>query len=180
MSSWAQQYAEQTKERREVTCMDEFALARVLHVLGVVLWVGGVGMVTTVLIPAMAQIKSVSERKEFFGRIESRFAPQARFTTLLVGLSGFYMVHILNAWSRFTELRFWWMHAMVLVWLIFTLMLFVVEPLVLRRQIENTEDQDSVKILARMRRMHWVMLSLSLVAIAGAVAGSHGWMFHGE
>jgi uncharacterized membrane protein len=160
--------------------MDEFALARVLHVLGVVLWVGGVGMVTTVLIPAMAQIKSVSERKEFFGRIESRFAPQARFTTLLVGLSGFYMVHILNAWSRFTELRFWWMHAMVLVWLIFTLMLFVVEPLVLRRQIENTEDQDSVKILARMRRMHWVMLSLSLVAIAGAVAGSHGWMFHGE
>jgi uncharacterized membrane protein len=168
------------KERREVTCMDEFALARVLHVLGVVLWVGGVGMVTTVLIPAMAQIKSVSERKEFFGRIESRFAPQARFTTLLVGLSGFYMVHILNAWSRFTELRFWWMHAMVLVWLIFTLMLFVVEPLVLRRQIENTADQDSVKILTRMRRMHWVMLSLSLVAIAGAVAGSHGWMFHGE
>ena len=160
--------------------MDEFAFARVLHVLGVVLWIGGVAMVTTVLIPAMAQMRSASERTEFFSRVESRFAPQARFTTLLVGLSGFYMVHILNAWSRFAELRFWWMHAMVLVWLIFTLMLFVVEPLVLRRQIKNTAEDDSVKTFARMRRMHWVMLSLSLVAVAGAVAGSHGWMFHGE
>lgn len=160
--------------------MDEFAFARVLHVLGVVLWIGGVAMVTTVLIPAMAQMKSASERMEFFSRVESRFAPQARFTTLLVGLSGFYMVHILNAWSRFTELRFWWMHAMVLVWLMFTLMLFVVEPFVLRRRIKNTSEHDSEKILARMRRMHWVMLSLSLIAIAGAVAGSHGWMLRGE
>lgn len=33
--------------------MNEFALARVLHVLGVVLWIGGVAMVTTVLLPAV-------------------------------------------------------------------------------------------------------------------------------
>src|SRR5215216_583073 len=123
--------------------MNEFAFARVLHVLGVVFWIGGVAMVTTVLIPAMAQMRSSSERMEFFDRIESRFAPQARFTTLLVGLSGFYMVHILNAWSRFAELRYWWMHAMVLVWAIFTLMLFLVEPFVLRHQVKQTDYRDS-------------------------------------
>lgn len=155
--------------------MNEFAFARVLHVLGVVLWIGGVAMVTTVLIPAMAQMRSASERMEFFGRIETRFAPQARFTTLLVGLSGFYMVHILDAWSRFAEPRFWWMHAMVLVWLIFTLMLFVMEPFVLRRQFKKTAGNPE-KSFARMRRMHWILLTLSLVAVAGAVAGSHGWM----
>ena len=125
--------------------MNEFAFARVLHVLGVVLWIGGVAMVTAVLFPAMAQMKSASDRTEFFGRIESRFAPQARLTTLLVGLSGFYVVHILDAWNRFTELRFWWMHAMVLVWLIFTLMLFVVEPLVLRRQVTKTWQRDPAR-----------------------------------
>ncbi|WON74558.1 CopD family protein [Nitrosospira sp. Is2] len=160
--------------------MNEFAFARVLHVLGVVFWIGGVAMVTTVLIPAMAQMRSSSERMEFFGRIESRFAPQARFTTLLVGLSGFYMVHILNAWSRFAELRYWWMHAMVLVWGIFTLMLFVVEPFVLRRQVRRTDNGDPDKNFRRMRRMHQVLLSLSLVAVAGAVAGSHGWMLPGD
>ncbi|MDQ3185249.1 MAG: hypothetical protein M3Q16_02070 [Pseudomonadota bacterium] len=159
--------------------MDEFAFARVLHVLGVVLWIGGVAMVTTVLLPAAAEMTSTSERAAFFGRIESRFAPQARFTTVLVGLSGFYMVHVLNAWGRFAELRFWWMHAMVLVWLIFTLVLFVVEPFALRRQIKNTE-RDPENTFMRMQRMHWVLLSLSLVAVAGAVAGSHGWMLPGE
>ncbi|BCT68620.1 hypothetical protein [Nitrosospira sp. NRS527] len=160
--------------------MDEFAFARVVHVLGVVLWIGGVAMVTTVLIPAMAQMRSASERTEFFARIEGRFAPQARFVTLLVGLSGFYMVHFLNAWSRFAELGFWWMHAMVLVWLIFTLMLFVVEPLVLRKQAPKTAQHDAEKTFRRMRRMHWILLGLSLVTIAGAVAGSHGWMLSGE
>jgi uncharacterized membrane protein len=160
--------------------MNEFAFARVLHVLGVVLWIGGVAMVTAVLFPAMAQMKSASDRTEFFGRIESRFAPQARVTTLLVGLSGFYMVHILDAWNRFTELRFWWMHAMVLVWLIFTLMLFVVEPLVLRRQVTKTSQRDPAKAFALAQRMHWILLSVSLVTIAGAVAGSHGWMLHGD
>lgn len=159
--------------------MEEFAFARVLHVLGVVFWIGGVAMVTTVLIPAMAQMRTESERTEFFGRIESRFAPQARFTTLLVGLSGFYMVHILDAWSRFAELRFWWMHAMVLVWLIFTLMLFIVEPLVLRRRTKKPVQRGPENALAFARRMHWILLGLSLVTIAGAVAGSHGWMLQG-
>jgi len=156
--------------------MNEFVFARVLHVLGVVLWIGGVAMVTTVLLPAVAQMKSAAERVEFFERIERRFATQARFTTLLVGLSGFYMVHLLDAWSRFAELRFWWMHAMVLVWLIFTLMLFVLEPLVLQRQLKQRAQRHPEKTFALIQRMHWVLLSLSLITVAGAVAGSHGWM----
>lgn len=160
--------------------MNELAFARVLHVLGVVFWIGGVAMVTTVLIPAMSQMKSSSERMEFFGRIEGRFAPQARLATLLVGLSGFYMVHILQAWARFAELRYWWMHAMVLLWAVFTLMLFLVEPLVLRRKAKQTDHPDADKNFRRMRRMHQVLLSLSLITVAGAVAGSHGWMLPGD
>ncbi|MEK6708388.1 MAG: hypothetical protein AAB286_01095 [Pseudomonadota bacterium] len=160
--------------------MNEFAFARVLHVLGVVLWIGGVAMVTTILLPAVAQMKSAAERVEFFECIERRFATQARYTTLLVGLSGFYLVHLLDAWSRFAELRFWWMHAMVLVWLIFTLMLFVLEPLVLQRQLKQRAQRHPEKTFALIQRMHWVLLSLSLIAVAGAVAGSHGWMPSGS
>jgi hypothetical protein len=90
------------------------------------------------------------------------------------------MVHILGAWSRFAELHYWWMHAMVLVWAIFTLMLFVVEPLVLRRQVKQTDHEGADKNFRRMRRMHQILLSLSLIAVAGAVAGSHGWMWPGN
>jgi len=155
--------------------MDEFVLARVLHVLGVVFWIGGVAMVTTVLLPTVAKMKSVEERVEFFELLESRFARQARLTTLLVGVSGFYMVHILDAWSRFTELQYWWMHAMVLVWGVFTLMLFVLEPWVLHQWFASRARNKPVQTFALIQRLHWFLLSISLITIAGAVAGSHGW-----
>jgi len=157
--------------------MEDFVLARVLHVLGVVLWIGGVAMVTTTLLPAIARMSPDYDRMNIFQRIEKRFARQARFTTMLVGLSGFYMIHVLDAWYRFTEVRYWWMHAMVLVWGIFTLFLFVLEPRVLHKKVSESAQQDPEAILARMQRMHWLLLSLSLIAAAGAVAGSHGWYF---
>lgn len=160
--------------------MDEYVLARVLHVLGVVVWIGGVAMVTSVILPVITQKQSAYDRIEIFRHIEKRFAWQARFTTLLVGLSGFYMVHILDAWNRFAELRYWWMHAMVLVWGIFILFLFILEPLVFRRQVKAQAQRDPEAVLARVRSVHWVLLSVSLITIAGAVAGSHGWVLSRE
>lgn len=163
----------------ELIRMNEFALstlARLLHVLGVVFWIGGVAMVTTVLLPAVARMKSAAERVAFFEEIEGRFAWQARFTTLITGLSGLWLVHALQAWERFSRAGYWWMHAMVAVWAIFTLMLFVLEPLVLHRWFRRRAQRDGAGTFRFIRRLHWMLLSLSLVTIAGAVAGSHGWL----
>ncbi len=160
--------------------MDEFVFARVLHVLGVVLWIGGVAMVTTVLLPSLARMQSASDAMVFFQQFRARFAAQARYTTLLVGLSGFYMVHILDAWHRFTTWHYWWMHTMVLIWFVFTLMLFVSEPRARHRQTSSSVSAVSEKMFARIQHMHWVLLSLSLITVIGAVAGSHGWLFFME
>ena len=155
--------------------MNDFALARVLHVLAIVLWIGGVAMVTTVLLPAVARMQTDRERVEFFERVEGRFAWQARGTTLIAGLSGFYMVHALGAWERFAQLHCWWMHAMVIVWVIFTAMLFVLEPLVLHRYFLARAQRDPRGTFALIQRLHWLLLTISLLAVAVAVAGSHGW-----
>ena len=157
--------------------MEDFIIARVLHVLGVVLWIGGVAFVTMVLLPAVKRTRDPAERIAFFESLESRFAHQARFTTLLTGLSGFYLIHRLSAWGRFAEVHYWWMHAMVLVWLIFTLMLFVLEPLFLHKRLIDRARREPEATFALISRLHWVLLGLSLVAIAGAVAGSHGFSF---
>ncbi|HPE81827.1 MAG TPA: hypothetical protein PKZ35_17700 [Gammaproteobacteria bacterium] len=157
--------------------MIEMGLARVLHVVGVVLWIGGVAMVTTVILPAVKRLASADDRIALFESIEHRFAWQARVTTLVTGLSGFYMIHRLNAWERFTLPSFWWMHAMVLVWVLFTLMLFVLEPLVLRRLFLHQAATNPQRVFAVMQFMHWVLLMLSLLTVAGAVAGSHGWFW---
>jgi uncharacterized membrane protein len=157
--------------------MEHLTLARVLHVLAVVLWIGGVAMVTTVIIPAIKRMKSKEEQIETFEKIEGRFALQAKITTLITGLTGFYMLYRLDAWDRYLDFKFWWIHAMTLVWIIFTLVLYVLEPLLLKRLFKKYALQNPEKTFNFIQRAHWVLLILSLVATAGAVAGSHGWFF---
>lgn len=154
--------------------MDEIAIARALHVFAVVLWIGGVSFVTTVLLPAVRRFKSPEERLTFFDAIERRFAWQARITTLLAGLTGFYMLMRLDLWSRFLSVNYWWMHAMVIVWLIFTVMLFVAEPLILHRWLQARAKTDPESTFTLIERLHLILLILSLATVLGAVAGSHG------
>ena len=154
--------------------MEELAIARALHVLGVVLWIGGVAMVTTVLLSAVQRHVKPEKQVEFFERIESGFAAQARWTTALVGVTGFWLTWRFGLWSRFAEAHFWWMHAMVAVWLLFTAMLFVLEPLFLHRRLLERSRRDPSGTFALIRRFHWLLLALSLITVFGAVAGSHG------
>jgi uncharacterized membrane protein len=157
--------------------MDELTVARALHVLGVVLWIGGVGFVTTVLLPAVERMKTPEERVAFFEAIEGRFAWQARGTTLLVGATGFYITAAWDLWDRFHDMAFWWMHAMVFVWVVFSLMLFVAEPLFLHRWFHQQAERNPERTFRLIRYLHWVLLAISLVTVLGAVAGSHGAAF---
>ncbi|MGD8306975.1 MAG: hypothetical protein PVF17_09995 [Ignavibacteria bacterium] len=157
--------------------MFELEVGRILHILGVVLWIGGVAMVTTVILPAIKKLKTPSERVEFFELVEGKFQKQALITTLITGLSGFYMVIKLNAWARFLDVRFWWMWAMVIVWFIFTMMLFILEPLFLKKELIEKAKVDPEGTFRRIRKLHYVLLILSIITIIGAVAGSHGWFF---
>jgi uncharacterized membrane protein len=157
--------------------MYDLAIAKILHITGVVLWIGGVAFVTTVLLPTVKKFKSKEERIDFFEKAEHRFAKQARITTLFVGLSGFYMVTRYNMWNRFLDISYWWMHLMVLVWLIFTLLLFVLEPLFLHKRMREKAQKDPEKTYGNIFRMHLILLLLSLITIVGAVAGSNGWLF---
>lgn len=157
--------------------MEYFTLARVIHVIAVILWIGGVAMVTTVLIPAVRKMKSKEEQIQTFEQIEGRFAIQAKITTLLTGITGFYMLYELNAWNRYLDYRFWWIHAMTLVWIVFSLILFVLEPFILHRVFKKYAIKNPEAAFGIMHRAHWVLLILSLITTAGAVAGSHGWFW---
>jgi uncharacterized membrane protein len=154
--------------------MDDVTLARAIHVLAVVLWIGGVAFVTTVLLPAVRRCKSPEERITFFESVEQYFAFQSRVTTLLAGLSGLYMIYRLDLWGRFALAEFWWMHAMVGVWLLFSLTLFIAEPLFLRRWFLARGKATPDSTFRLVQWLHWVLLSLSILTILGAVAGSHG------
>jgi len=155
--------------------MDDIAIARALHVLAVVIWIGGVSMATTVMLPAVRRGDLGEDRLHAFDAIERRFVWQARFAVIVVGLSGLYMLWRLDIWDRFQSATFWWMHAMVCVWLLFAFFLFVAEPFILQRYFRRWATAQPDAAFARLHRAHWVLLILSVVTILGAVAGSHGW-----
>jgi len=153
-----------------VPAVNDVVIARVVHVLAVVIWIGGVAMVTTIILPIVRASGAIS----LLEAVERRFVWQARLSTLLVGASGFYMVARLSLWDRFDTIEFWWMHAMVLVWLIFSLILFVGEPLIVGR----SKRVDAVRgtMVGRIHVVHWLLLMLATITIVAAVAGSQGML----
>ena len=155
--------------------MDDLAVARALHVLAVVIWIGGVAMATTIVLPAVRRGDLGADRLGAFQAIERRFAWQARAAVIITGLTGFYMAARMDLWARFQSAQFWWMHAMVGLWLLFAFILFVAEPFILHRHFDRLARRAPEVAVARLYRAHWVLLVLSLVTIFGAVAGSQGW-----
>lgn len=154
-----------------------FIIARILHILGVVLWIGGVAFVTTVLIPALRRMPDHNKRYDLFEELEGRFSFQAKITTAVTGLSGLYMLFYLDAWSRYLSLSFWWIHLMTLVWLIFTVVLFILEPLFLHKWFQEQAEKDSERTFMILHTLHKVLLTLSLLSVFGAVAGVRGFQY---
>lgn len=151
--------------------MTDIEIAVSLHVLAIVWWIGGVTMVTTVVLPACRRAEDAGRGFAMFQAIEGRFAWHARAATLLAGGSGFYLLVRLGLWSAVPAL--WWLDAMLFVWGLFTIILFVAEPLFLQSWLERQAREAPARTLAWLERLHWLLLSLSIVTIAGAVAGSH-------
>lgn len=157
--------------------MDDVTIARALHVLAIVHWIGGVIFVTLVILPAIARLPDLAARLPMFEAIDGPFSFQVKISVILAGLSGFYMVHRLDAWNRFLDAGYWWMHAMVLVWAVFTGILFVAEPLFLNAWVRRRADRDPTGTFRRIQRAHAVLLTLSLLTVGAAVLGAHGMLF---
>jgi hypothetical protein len=71
------------------------------------------------------------------------------------------------------------MNAMVAVWLLFTLVLFVAEPVFLHRWLRVRASSRAESTFALVERLHWILLVLSLITLIGAVLGSHGMLIIG-
>jgi len=153
--------------------LDWPTIFRIVHVLGVAHWIGGLWFVTFVILPSVLDTEP-SRRLALFDSLERRFARQARVSTLLAGISGFYMLDAYDRWGRLADPTFWWLDAMIGLWAIFIVMLFVAEPLFLHGWFEARARRDSDGAFRVALRGHRVLSLISLITILGAVGGAHG------
>jgi uncharacterized membrane protein len=152
--------------------MDDVVLARALHVLAVVHWIGGLGFVTLVVLPLARGAGSA----KLFEAVERRFAAQVRISVPLAGAAGFWMAWRLDLWDRLLDFRVWWMPAMLGLWTAFMLMLFVIEPL-LHGRFAQAMHAAPARLLGLTARVHLALAVLAGATILGAVAGVHGGWF---
>ncbi len=110
---------------------------------------------------------------QIFEILESKFSFQAKFTTLVAGLSSFYMLHTMNGWPSMS----WWIYLMIFVWAIFTVVLFVLEPMFLHKWFIKQARINNEKSFLILQVMHIVLLTISLLAVSAGVAGVHGFLF---
>lgn len=153
-----------------------FIAARAAHVLGIVVWIGGVFFVTFVLLPALRAFP-VQERLPLFEKLERRFGWWARLAILLVGASGLFLARQIGFWQRIHESHLWPIHLMIVVWLIFALMLFVLEPFVVHRLFHRFALAYPERAMRIAAIVHWVLSALSFTAVVAGVMLAHGWPF---
>jgi uncharacterized membrane protein len=156
--------------------IDDLALARAIHVLGIVHWIGGVAAVTTIVLPAAQLQADANAAIMAFEAFERRFARQARISVLLTGISGIYMLWRLAGWERFQLISFWWLHLMVAVWIVFALMLFVLEPLGIDRLFHAYALRDKEHAFSLATKLHWAALAVATLAIGAGTLGAHGYL----
>lgn len=154
--------------------MDIDIIARGVHVLTVLLWIGGVALVTSALLPMLRTLNDGAEGVRLFHQVETRFAKQARITSLLAGGTGFHLLHSLHGPEAFLGAGPWWLYPMILVWAIFSLLLFVLEPLLIQKKFLCIALHNPGPTLNRVMTVHWILLLLSLGALFAAVGGAHG------
>lgn len=155
---------------------NDYAIARALHVLAIVMWVGGVGFVTTVLIPAIGRRFAPDLQYAMFEDVEHRFGAQARLWVLLALASGAWMLHASDGWARLLDTG--WLQLMLAAWLPFLLMLFVLEPFFIHRWLKRRAQHDPAGTMRLLQRLHVVLLALTLSALLAGVVGAHGgWRF---
>ena len=154
--------------------IDDLALARAIHVLALVHWIGGVAVVTTIVLPRARALLDAKQAVAAFEAFERRFASQVRVSILLVGLSGAYMLMNDGAWDRLQHASFWWLHLMIAVWVLFALVVYVLEPLVLHRLFREFALRNKDRAFALATGLHALALTIAAFALGAGVVGAHG------
>jgi uncharacterized membrane protein len=154
-----------------------FLIMHIIHLLAVIVWIGGLAFVTIIIFPVIFKTPDPLQKVLTFQRIERRFAKIARWFVVIVGLSGFAMLY-LTGWHAllFTTpglpLTF-----MTVVWIFWMIMLFGVEPLVIKKMLERMAKEGNEmtidSVFARVNRMHWLLLFISLLASIAGVLTAH-------
>ncbi len=144
-----------------------------IHVLGIVIWIGGVAFVTMVVFPMIMRMEGSIEKMIFFQGVEHRFAKIAKISVGVVGVTGAWLLSLTGEWEMLFSAPGIGPTLMVIVWTLYVLVLLF-EARLFKLIFRGEAQQDTSKVFVRLSAFHWVVLGLSLLAVSVGVWAGHG------
>lgn len=148
-------------------------LSAAIHVIGVVIWIGGVAFVTLILLPMIHAMTEPMEKALLFQRVEHRFSRIVKPTIIVVGLTGLYSLFAKGLYVLLPTAQGLWLDLMIGVFLFYALLIFGLEKALFKRIFKDIKTLNADQIFFRMSLFHWVVLTLSLLAVGAGVFGTH-------
>jgi uncharacterized membrane protein len=144
----------------------EYVIAVTLHIMSVVVWIGGVTFVTLITFPMILRMDKSLEMVMMFQGTEHRFVKIAKAMVILAGLSGFYLLYEKGLSTAVI--------IMIVIWAVYASLIFGLEKILFAKLFGNPEDQKDMKQVFKILQIfHWVVLGLSFFAIAAGVYEAH-------
>ena len=141
----------------------------IIHLLSIVLWIGGLAFVTVVVFPTIKGIEDPIAQVKVFLSVEKKFAALARIYVVIAGITGLTLFFRKGGFEWFRSSPA--VHGMLIykfvLWIIFVIALFGAEKRLMGVLISQQSTPE--KVFRIMGIMHWVMLFLTGLAIVFGV-----------
>lgn len=147
-----------------------------VHVVTIVLWIGGVAFVTMIIFPMLVKMEDSLEKVLMFQRIENTFAKQARVYAWTAGITGSILLYLTGQHRMLFTMHGLAVTVMLLIWLVYTIVL-TFEKKIFSLLFSQPEKLDAAQIFVRLNTFHWVILILSLGTVFVGVWAGHGGRF---
>jgi putative copper export protein len=144
-----------------------YIAALTVHVLSVVVWIGGVAFVTMIIFPMIQRTQNSLEQVIMFQGVEHRFSKIAKAMVIISGLSGLYLIV-----EKGLSPGVW---VMIIVWSFYAALLFFLEKALFGKLFSTPPGKklETQQIFFRLQVFHWVVLGLSFFAVAAGIWTAH-------
>lgn len=146
------------------------ALYKLIHVLAVMVWVGGIFFAYMVLRPTAAEVLQPPERLRLWDKAFSRFFNWVWLAIFLFLTTGFYMIYLLGGLSQAPG----YVHLMLMLGLTMVLIfiyLFFRQYVPFNLRVAKQDWAKAGEILANIRKLVAVNLILGMLTFAVAILG---------
>ncbi len=140
----------------------------IIHVICVIVWIGGVTFVTTVIFPMMYRTEGSLEKALLFQGVEHRFSAMVKWLIAIVGITGFWMLYAKYGFAVLAQAHGIGVAIMIFAWALYTTVLLF-ERKIFARIFADPEKIDMDQALKLINIMHWFLLVISYSAVVGGV-----------